>query len=378
MRRQLEAPPPVGFELSRWAPGLSVGVGLDLVPASVRLIRDVPFGDALGSVALSGSAFGVGARAGVLYRPPRRPNWAFGLTYKSPVALDFEGEADFAAPAIYRPSLPPDGSGQTSITLPQSLMLGVSFLPTPEWELEVDGGWVGWSSYDRLDITLPDGTISRNERGWRDTVVLRAGTEYTFAERWTGRLGVIFDQTPVPTSRLDFLLPDGPRFDLTAGFGAVLSPQVRVDIGALWVLPTSATTATADPLSPPIKGTFDIEVWVFNASVAMRFGGAEPSTLLDPFPATPPEPAPPSPLFQPQLPESDAEVDARCRRFPGVRALQHQQRCPGNAARPPTPAPAPEPPPVASPPPLQPLPPEQPEPLPPAQPGPGSPERPPP
>lgn len=340
--RTLFVTPTVGFELSRWARGLSFGAGLDLVPASVRLIRDVPFGDAVGSAALSGSAFGVGARAGLLYRPQRRPGWAFGLTYKSPVALHFEGEADFAAPPIYRPSLPPDGSGKTAITLPQSLMLGVSFRPTPEWELEVDGGWVGWSSYDRLDITLPDGTISRNERNWRDTGVLRAGTEYTFARRWTGRLGVIFDQTPVPTSALDFLLPDAPRFDLTAGFGAALSPQIQVDVGALWVLPSSAKTADADPLSPPIKGTFNVEAWVFSVSVGMRFGASEPSLLLEPFPGAQPPAAPlpaapretavPSPLFEPKLPESSDDGDARCRRFPGVRALQHQQRCPADAA----------------------------------------------
>jgi long-chain fatty acid transport protein len=345
--RTLFVTPTVAFELSRWAPGLSFGVGLDLVPASVRLIRDVPFGDAFGSAALSGSAFGVGARAGVLYRPARRPDWAFGLTYKSPVSLQFEGEADFAAPAIYRPSLPPDGSGETEITLPQSLMLGVSFRPLPEWEIEVDGGWVGWSSYDRLDITLPDGTISRNERNWRDTGVLRAGTEYTFRGRWTGRLGVIFDQTPIPTTHLDFLLPDAPRFDLTAGFGAALSPEVQVDVGALWVLPSSATTADADPLSPPIKGTFDIQAWVFNVSVAMRFGAAEPNLLLEPFPrpapaaapeaaapeaAAPPATATPSLLFEPQLPESNRDLSARCRRFPEVRALQHQQRCPGDDA----------------------------------------------
>lgn len=282
--RTLFLTPTVGFELSRWAPGLAFGVGLDLVPASVRLIRDVPFGDAVGSAALSGSAFGVGARAGVLYRPPRRSAWSFGITYKSPVSLQFEGEADFTAPAIYRPSLPPDGIGKTAITLPQSLMLGVSFRPIPQWEIEVDGGWVGWSSYDRLDITLPDGTISRNERKWRDTGVLRAGTEYTFLGRWTGRFGVIFDQTPIRTTHLDFLLPDASRFDLTAGFGATLSPEVQVDIGALWVLPASATTAGSDPLSPPNKGTFDVEAWVLDVSVAMRFGAAEPSPRLEPVP----------------------------------------------------------------------------------------------
>jgi long-chain fatty acid transport protein len=305
--RTLFVTPTLALDLSQWAPGLSVGAGVELVPASVRLIRDVPFGDEVGSAALSGSAFGAGVRAGVLYRPPNRPDWAFGISYKSPVALDFDGNADFDAPPIYRSSLPPDGKGATHITLPQSLMLGVAFQPLPAWELEVDGGWVGWSSYGRLDIELPNGDVTRSERNWRDTLVLRVGTDYTFEERWTGRFGFIFDQTPIPTTTLDFQLPDAPRFDLTAGFGAQLSPEVQVDIGALWVLPTARDTSNVDPLQPPVKGRFEVEAWVVTISLGMRFGAGERSLLVESFPTTPaplpPRPAPPiSPLFEPGLP----------------------------------------------------------------------------
>ena len=48
--------PTFGLNLSRWAPGLSLGLGVDLVPASVRLERDILFGTDAGSVALSGPA----------------------------------------------------------------------------------------------------------------------------------------------------------------------------------------------------------------------------------------------------------------------------------------------------------------------------------
>ncbi len=137
--------PTVGFNFSRWVPGLSFGAGLDLVPASVRLTRDILFGTDVGSVALGASAFGVGGRGGLLYRPERLKQWSFGLTYRSPVKLDFDnGDVDFDAPPAYRASLPPDShGGSTSITLPQTLDLGVAFDPIPEWEIEVDGNWVG-------------------------------------------------------------------------------------------------------------------------------------------------------------------------------------------------------------------------------------------
>jgi long-chain fatty acid transport protein len=360
--RTLFVTPTIGLNLSRWAPGLTAGAGIALVPASVRLLRDVPFGEDVGSAALSGSAFGVGVRAGVIYRPKTRPDWSFGLVYKSPVSLDFDGHANFDAPPIYRSSLPPDGSASTAITLPQSLLLGVLFEPLPGWEIEVDGGWMGWSSYERLDIELPGGVVTRSERNWKDTVVLRAGTEYTFEERWTGRFGMIIDPTPVPNTTLDFQLPDMNRFDLTAGFGAALSRQVQVDIGALWVLPTSRKTASLAALAPPIKGTFSAEAWVVTISLGVHFGGADQTLLLEPFPAAPPaiEPAAVSPLFQPALgepastapevpPEPPEAVEARCRRFPGVRALQHQTRCPDDGSTESSPAPEPAPSPAPEP-----------------------------
>src|SRR5450432_1949225 len=53
--------PVVALNLSGWVPGLSIGAGPDLVPASVRLDHDILFGSDVATVALSGTAFGAGA-----------------------------------------------------------------------------------------------------------------------------------------------------------------------------------------------------------------------------------------------------------------------------------------------------------------------------
>lgn len=264
--------PTVGVNLSRWARGLSLGVGLDLVPASVSLQRDILFGSDVGTVDLSATAFGVGGRLGVLYRPRGYEQWSFGLTYRTPVKLSFSGTADFDAPRAYRASLPPDGDARTKVTLPQTLDLGIAFAPTPEWELEVDGNWLGWSSFEELSLQLP-GTQTNVERNWRNTFALRVGTEYTFDKRWSGRLGFIWDQGPVPTNTLDFQLPDADRIDLTLGAGAKFSDAVRADIAALYVLPQEVTTSDADPYRPPIKGEYRVEAWVLTLSLGVTLGG---------------------------------------------------------------------------------------------------------
>ena len=267
------------LNLAQWVPGLSLGAGMDLVPAEVRLTRDIPFGTDVGSAALSGSAFGLGGRAGLSYRPSALPALSLGLTYRSPVLLKFRGDADFDAPPAYRGSLPPDGGVHTSVTLPQMLIFGVSVAPLPEWDIELDATWRGWSSYDSLDVELPDGQVQSSRRDWKDSYTLRLGTEYTFDKRWSARLGAIWDQTPIPSTTLDFQLPDVNRIDLSAGFGAQITPLIRADVGALYVLPASRTTAMADPLEPPVKGTFRVDAWVFGLNVGIQLDVAEAPPL---------------------------------------------------------------------------------------------------
>jgi long-chain fatty acid transport protein len=288
--------PTVALNLSRGVPGLSFGAGVDLVPASVRLERDILFGTDVASVALSGDAFGVGARVGLLYRPPSLPEVAIGVSYRSPVTLDFSGEVDFDAAQPYRSALPPDGDTETSVTLPQMVSVGFQFSPVPELQLELDGNWRGWSSYDRLDIELPDGSVDTEAKDWNDSLTLRLGGEYTIQERWSVRAGAIWDQTPVPAERLDFQVPDADRVDLSLGFGARITEQLKVDLAVLYVLPQERSTATADPLEPPVKGRFEIDVWVVGLSVGFELETRAKAPALEPSPAPmlPPQGLPPA------------------------------------------------------------------------------------
>jgi long-chain fatty acid transport protein len=274
--------PTFALNLSRWLPGFCVGAGYDVVPASVRLDRDIPFGRDVATVGLGGIAVGIGGRVGIDYRPPALPALAFGIAYRSPVLLHFEGDADFDAPPAYRASLPPDGAVTTDVTLPQTLSAGVRVSPVPELELELDASWRGWSSYDRLAVELPDGSEDSQAKDWEDSFTLRLGGEYTFAQRWSVRLGGIWDQTPVPADRLDFQVPDANRIDLTLGLGARIAERLDVDLGLLWVLPQQRSTSMAEPLEPPVKGQFDIDVWVVQLSLGVELEKAEPASPAPP------------------------------------------------------------------------------------------------
>jgi long-chain fatty acid transport protein len=301
--RTLFIMPTFALNLSQWVPGFSVGAGADLVPASVRLARDILFGEDIGDAELGGNAFGIGGRIGLYYRPKALPILSLGVTYRSPVSLGFSGDADFDAPLAYRASLPPDGTAKTSLTLPQTVQVGVQIEPVHALQIELDGGWLGWSSYDRLDLELPDGSVQTTPRDWKDSFTVRFGAEYTFVERWSIRVGGIWDQTPIPANRLDFQLPDADRIDVSAGLGARISDRVSLDVAALYVLPQDRATSDRDPFEPPIKGSYRVDAWVVGLTLGIQLDTAKAEA---------------------QSPERNRDG---CRHPPEVRATAHLAPC---------------------------------------------------
>jgi long-chain fatty acid transport protein len=262
--------PTAAIDMSRWAPGLQIGAQLNLVPASVRVTRDVLLGSEFGGAALSGTAFGVGASGGVLYRPTGLKFMSFGVTYRSPVKLNVEGDVNFTASSVYRAQLPPDGTAKFSFTLPQTLDFGVAVDFVPEWELEVDVDWTGWSTFQTTRIELPANQVTESRRNWHDTATIRTGTEYLIANTVAVRAGVVWDRTPVPPETLDFVQPDANRLDLCLGVGGPFTKAIRGDIGAIYIPPTQQTTATSDPFRPPVKGTYEVSTFVLTGTVGIH------------------------------------------------------------------------------------------------------------
>jgi len=264
--------PSVGLNLDKQVPGLSIGAGLDLVPATVKLERAIVFGDTHGTAVLGGSAFGVGGRVGVQYRPPQLKQLRLGAIWRSQVNLDFEGTGDFDIDPSYRSQLPPDGDISTSISLPQMFGGGVAFNATPELQLEVNAMWLNWSKFDELKINLPGGfdpTVSPQD--YKDTLTLRVGAEYALpAQKAAVRAGYVYDPTPIPGSTITALLPDADRHVLTGG-GSYSFGNYDVHLGLLYILPTSQTTSDTQYM-PVFKGKYEVTAFVASLTLAGKFG----------------------------------------------------------------------------------------------------------
>ena len=263
--------PSVGLDLKKFVPGLSVGAGIDLVPATVELRQFVFFGETQGEAHLGGDAFGIGGRVGVLYKPAMLPQLSVGAMWRSQVNEDFTGKGDFDIAAPYRDQLPPDGDISTSFKVPQSVNFGVAYRPIENLELEADGLWVNWSKFKEIRIKLPDMTDKVSPENYNDTFTVSVGVDYKLpAYNAAVRVGYIYDPTPIPAESLTAQLPDANRHDLTAG-GSYSFGDYDVHLGLLWVLPESRKTS--DAMYAPIhKGTYEIQALVTTLTLGGHFG----------------------------------------------------------------------------------------------------------
>lgn len=261
----------VGLNLDRQAPGLSIGGGIDLVPSTVQLEQAIIFGDTRGTAVLGGSAFGIGGRAGIQYRPPSLKQLRLGAMWRSQVNLDYEGKGDFDIDPAFRSQLPPDGDISTSIRLPQTVAGGIAYNPMPELQLELDAVWIDWSKFDELRISLPGGVETVSPQNYEDKVTLRVGAEYALTKQKASiRLGYIYDPTPIPDTTISARLPDADRHDITAGASYSFG-NYDVHLGLLWVLPSSQKTSDAEYM-PVFKGKYEVTAFVTSLSLAAKLG----------------------------------------------------------------------------------------------------------
>ncbi len=219
--------------------GLSIGAGVDIVPATIELESTIMFASTTGTAHLGGRTVGFGGRAGVMYRPPGAHGFKVGVMYRSPVALDFKGDGDFDIAEPFRNELPKDGAITASVTLPQSVAGGVAISPIKSLELEIDATWINWSQTfpnGNLTVDLPDGATTMSPQNYKDTVSYRAGLEYGFANGTAFRAGFIYDPTPIPSSTVSARLPDVDRRSITIGGSGAIG-DVGVHVGILYVMP---------------------------------------------------------------------------------------------------------------------------------------------
>lgn len=215
------ANPVIACEL---APGLSIGVGAMVNYADLQLEQGIrrdewpaPFVDYF---RFQGEGWSVGYNAGILWQPHEM--LSFGANFRSSVTTEFEGHTDVEFYPVIRSNY--RSAAQASYNFPLTAVLGVSYKPTPRWNLEFDADFTDWSSLGTVTIyqANPNPNVQSNPAfilNWQPSWMYEFGITRFLDAGWKLSLGYVFNENSVPDAHYTPLAADLDRHFLTCGVG---------------------------------------------------------------------------------------------------------------------------------------------------------------
>lgn len=220
-----------------------------------RMIPQYPFeGDA--KISLEGDdTFAFGYNFGLMYKPV---DWfTVGGSFRSEVEYGFEGTATTTgAPQLA--SRFPQGDISAELTTPMNIVGGIAVNVTNDLTLSADYQWVGWSSYDVLDVDFVDENYpdASSPRDYKDSYILRFGAQYDMLDEFSVMGGVYYDAIPVETDRLNPSLPDANRIAFSLGFTARLTSHFSLTGSFLYLRGEQTTVTDSKENYYPVTGSF--------------------------------------------------------------------------------------------------------------------------
>ncbi len=247
-----------------------VGAGLPLTPQ----------GDD-GFVKIEADDYGYGFNFGFLFE--QTEGTRYGLSYRSEIDYDLEGDADFTSPNAYTDILAGlsglvDGPASADITLPQSASASVFHALSDEWALMADATWTGWSSIEELRIKFASGASDAvTTLDWNDTWRLASGLTYTPGEKWDWRFGAAYDQSPIPNPSLRTVrVPGNDRWWLTLGTTYRINDAFALSGGYAHIMVSNAGihkegVASEEVTRGAIHGEYKASVDILSVQLSWNF-----------------------------------------------------------------------------------------------------------
>lgn len=237
---------------------LSISAGPVIAIASIKLSNRVknPVNADLSPLVtlVSDNSTGYGFTAGILYKPSDQLQ--LGFSYRSETSFDLTGTASsdpatFKMPVQYGTSIIyvtvpwPNGSLKSKLITPQNATFGLAYMPNNQWTITFDFQYVGWSSYDKLEVTfdtynlnnptVAGSSVETVQRQYQNCYIVRFGCEYKAYENFAVRFGFLFDKNPVKDEYLEPTLPDANRLGFNIGFGGKLTEHLGMDFAYLYL-----------------------------------------------------------------------------------------------------------------------------------------------
>jgi long-chain fatty acid transport protein len=206
------------------SPTFSVGAGVMLNYANLELTQGIrrdqlppPFTDVF---RFKGDGWSVGYNAGVLWQP--HETLAFGASFRSAAAVALNGHTEVllfpVIPTPYR------SAADTRYNFPLTAVVGVSYRPTPDWNLEFNADYTDWSSFGTITIhqAAPNNNVQPNPSfilDWQPSWMYAFGATRYLPNGWHVSAGYLFNENSVPDAHYTPAVADLDRHFFSLGAG---------------------------------------------------------------------------------------------------------------------------------------------------------------
>lgn len=203
---------------------LSIGAGLMVNYVNMSLeqgIRGVqlpsPFTDYFH---FKGDGWSAGYNLGLLWQPHEKIS--IGATFRSSASVTLSGNTEVEMfPVI---ATPYSSAAHADYSFPLTAVLGISYRPTPQWNLEFDADYTDWSSFGTITIyqATPNGNVQPNpsfKLDWQASWMYEFGLTRYFDGGWHASAGYLFNENSVPNAYYTPLSADMDRHFFSIGVG---------------------------------------------------------------------------------------------------------------------------------------------------------------
>lgn len=266
--KSLNLNPSVAYKISDT---ISIGAGVSVQKLQAEL-SSFSGAAALGNVKLKADDVGFGFNLGMLVQAT--PSTRFGVSYRSSIKYDLEGNAAFSGPAGAAFS----GDVRADLKVPETLSLSAFHVLDRNWELMADITRTGWDRVQQLVVVrrtasaggAAGSTFTTLPFEWKDTWRFGVGANYRASDAMKLRFGLAYDQSPTNDRTRTPRLPDESRTWVAAGIQYKLSRSGVLEAGYAHEFVRDASIDTAVGASRLI-GRFDNKADIFSLQYSHSF-----------------------------------------------------------------------------------------------------------
>ncbi|MGB9695891.1 MAG: OmpP1/FadL family transporter [Ignavibacteria bacterium] len=175
---------------------------------------------------------------------------------------------------------------EVGLKLPQSVSFGVSFQPIDNFKFGLDVEWLNWANaFDKMTLTMTNGSSDNVNKmmggnsinidfplNWKNSVIVKVGTEFFTGKEFTMRLGYAYGSNPVPENTIFPVFPAIVEHHLTIGAGYKFNNNTELNFAYETGLNKSLTGSNPHTVASEFaNSTSELQTSIFHLSFNYYF-----------------------------------------------------------------------------------------------------------